>query len=66
MRKPRPAFFQHCQSLAGCAAAECVFIDDLPANVAGARALGWQGIVYTGTGDLREHLRNLGVMIAPV
>ena len=39
-RKPNAGFFEHCRRLAGCAPAECVFIDDLPANVAGARAPG--------------------------
>src|SRR5205814_7490201 len=36
-RKPSAAFFAHCQRLAQCAPAECLFIDDLPANVAGAQ-----------------------------
>jgi putative hydrolase of the HAD superfamily len=61
VRKPAAGFFQHCQQLAGCDPAQCLFIDDLPANVAGARALGWQGIVYTGIGDLRTRLADLGV-----
>ncbi len=63
VRKPRPEFFEHCQRLAGCAAAECVFIDDLPANVAGARACGWQGIVYTSAAELRTRLGELGVRL---
>jgi putative hydrolase of the HAD superfamily len=62
VRKPRAGFFEHCRRLAGCAARECLFIDDLPANVAGARALGWQGIVYTDFGDLRKQLKGLGVV----
>jgi putative hydrolase of the HAD superfamily len=62
VRKPRAGFFQHCQRLAGCASGECLFIDDLPANVAGARALGWHGVVYTGIEDLRERLTGLGVL----
>jgi putative hydrolase of the HAD superfamily len=60
-RKPSAAFFQHCVHLAGCSAAECVFIDDLPANVAGARACGLHGLVYTGLDNLMEGLRALGV-----
>jgi FMN phosphatase YigB (HAD superfamily) len=63
VRKPHPDFFQHCQRLAGCTVAECVFIDDLAANVAGARACGWQGIVYTGAEELRQRLRELSVNI---
>ncbi len=61
VRKPRPEFFYYCQRLAHCAVAECLFVDDLAANVAGARACGWQGIVYTGADDLRKHLGALGV-----
>jgi FMN phosphatase YigB (HAD superfamily) len=60
-RKPRPEFFRHAQRLAGCAAEECLFIDDMPANVAGARALGWQGIVYARGADLASGLAKVGV-----
>ncbi len=60
-RKPKAAFFEHCQRLAGCAAAECLFIDDLPRNVAGAQACGWQGLVYVGIEDLRSRLAALGI-----
>jgi glucose-1-phosphatase len=64
-RKPRPEFFRHAQRLTGCAAEECLFIDDLPANVAGARALGWQGIVYSRGTDLPAELARAGVSLAP-
>ena len=64
-RKPRPEFFCHAQRLAGCAAEECLFIDDLPANVAGARALGWQGIVYSPKTDLAAELAGAGVCLTP-
>jgi putative hydrolase of the HAD superfamily len=62
-RKPWPAFFEHCQRLAGCDPASCVFIDDLPANVEGARACGWHGIAYATTPDLRARLAALGVQV---
>jgi putative hydrolase of the HAD superfamily len=35
-------------------AEECLFIDDAPANVAGAIACGWQGIVFHGDADELE------------
>jgi putative hydrolase of the HAD superfamily len=63
VRKPNAGFFEHCQRLAGCAPAECLFIDDLPANVAGAQACGWHGIVYQPADDLRRRLRELGVHV---
>jgi putative hydrolase of the HAD superfamily len=61
VRKPRPGFFEHCQRLAGCPPQECLFIDDLPANVEGARACGWHGIVYKGIDDLGGQLKALGI-----
>jgi FMN phosphatase YigB (HAD superfamily) len=64
-RKPRPEFFEYAQRLAGCAPMECLFIDDLPANVAGARALGWCGIVYARDCDLAAELTKEGVRLAP-
>jgi glucose-1-phosphatase len=66
VRKPRARFFEHCQRLAGCPAEECLFIDDMPANVAGARACGWQGIVYRGFPELREQLAGLGIPVGTV
>jgi FMN phosphatase YigB (HAD superfamily) len=62
VRKPQAGFFEHCQRVAGCAPEDCLFIDDLPANVAGAVACGWQGIVYTGIEALRARLAELGIL----
>lgn len=43
---------------------ECVFIDDSSANVAGAIACGWQGIVFHGSSqETEEKLRLLGITI---
>ncbi len=64
-RKPRPEFFEHAQQLAGCAAEECLFIDDLAANVAGARALGWRALIYSPDRDLAAELTREGVHLAP-
>jgi glucose-1-phosphatase len=61
-RKPERQFFEACQRLANCAPQECFFIDDLPANVAGARSLGWNGVVYTGFEQLRQELTRLNVL----
>lgn len=63
VRKPHRGFFAHCQRLAGCLPEECLFIDDLPTNVEGARACGWQGVVYFSGADLRSQLLDLGVTI---
>lgn len=40
---------------------ECVFVDDLPANVAGAKKVGMQGIVFTGYEAAIEKLKEMGV-----
>jgi putative hydrolase of the HAD superfamily len=61
VRKPKREFFEYCQRLAGCSSEECLFIDDLPANVAGARALGWHGIEFTGISGLRAELARFGI-----
>jgi FMN phosphatase YigB (HAD superfamily) len=40
-----------------------VFIDDLPQNVAGARACGWQAIHHADARVTRDQLRTLGVRL---
>jgi putative hydrolase of the HAD superfamily len=62
-RKPRAEFFRHCERLAGCAPGECLFIDDMPANVVGAQACGWQGLVYEQGDDLARRLTAMGVRL---
>ena len=43
---------------------ECIFIDDAPANVAGAVACGWRGIVFHGSAaELENKLRVSGINI---
>jgi len=64
VRKPRPDIFAHAQRLADCDPKEIVFIDDLPANVAGAVACGWHGIVYTDIDALRRDLAALDILQA--
>ncbi|MGE3806208.1 MAG: HAD family hydrolase [Gemmataceae bacterium] len=61
VRKPRAGFFEHCIRLAEVPAVECLFIDDLADNVAGARACGLQAIHYIGFPDLQQRLEELGV-----
>jgi putative hydrolase of the HAD superfamily len=63
-RKPKPGFYEHCLTLSQCPANQCVFIDDVPANVAGAQACGLQGIVYQGLEDLTAKLADVGIDVA--
>jgi putative hydrolase of the HAD superfamily len=64
LRKPDPAIYRHCERLAGAQPEQCLFIDDLPANVAGARACGWHGVVYRPNEDLSVALHELGVTLS--
>jgi putative hydrolase of the HAD superfamily len=64
VRKPDRRVYEHCRALAGCAASECLFVDDLPANVEAARGCGWQGIVYRTGGHLRGQLAGLGIAVS--
>ena len=54
--KPDPRLFQVLLDRYGLKAEECTFVDDNPDNVAAARKLGMQGIVFTGADDLRKQL----------
>lgn len=44
MRKPEPRIFRHAMGLVGLDGAQCVFIDDIEANIVAAQALGIAGI----------------------
>ncbi len=61
-RKPKAGFFADCHEKSGCAAHECLFIDDLAANVEGARAYGFQALVYSEWEMFRKDLLHLGIL----
>jgi FMN phosphatase YigB (HAD superfamily) len=61
--KPSGEFFDACVAAAGVPPAACVFIDDLPENVAGARARGLTGLLYRDVPTLVADLRGLGVEV---
>jgi putative hydrolase of the HAD superfamily len=60
-RKPDAEFFHACQRFARVKGSECVFIDDLQANIEGARNAGLHGIVYRPNDGLAGQLQALGV-----
>jgi putative hydrolase of the HAD superfamily len=60
--KPDARFFEHCQSLSQAERAECLFVDDMPANIAAAQSFGWNGILYQGYPDLKERMETLGIV----
>jgi HAD superfamily hydrolase (TIGR01509 family) len=55
--KPDPAIYRHLVEKTGIVPAESVFIDDLPQNVAAARACGFQGIQFRDPESCRQELR---------
>ncbi|MDN2582757.1 HAD family phosphatase [Aquibium sp. ELW1220] len=59
--KPDVAIYERHARDFGLDPAASVFIDDSAKNVEGARAAGWQAVLFEGAGKLREDLRGLGV-----
>jgi len=65
MRKPEEAIFLHAAQTLGLPPDECVFVDDMPANVAAAQALGMTGVLHTETASTARTLQDLlGVPLA--
>jgi putative hydrolase of the HAD superfamily len=61
--KPAAGFFHACARAAGVDPGDCVFIDDLPENVEGARDVGLTGLVYRDAQSLVTDLRGVGVEV---
>jgi putative hydrolase of the HAD superfamily len=61
--KPDARFYEACVAAAGVEASECVFIDDMPENVEGARNVGLLAVQYVDTPGLIAELRRLGVKV---
>ena len=59
MRKPEERIFRHAASLIGLEPAECVFIDDIGANVQAAEALGMTGVLHTEPAATAARLASL-------
>ena len=61
--KPDLTIYRTILSRFGLKAEECVFTDDMPANAAGALAVGMDAFVFRGTEDFLRELRARGVRI---
>ena len=61
--KPDPAIYRLCLERNGLTASDCVFIDDSPANVAAANALGIDGVLFTDPDTLRRDLGERGLVL---
>jgi putative hydrolase of the HAD superfamily len=59
MRKPEPRIFLHVTGLLGLEPAECVFIDDIEANVQAAEAVGIVGVHHSELRSTTQRLSEL-------
>ena len=59
MRKPEQAIFLHAARSLGLEPGQCVFIDDIEANVAAAAACGMTGVHHTEAAQTAAALRDL-------
>ena len=65
MRKPEERIFRHTAALLGLEPEECVFIDDVAANIAAGEAIGLIGVHHTEPGPTAVRLTELlGVPLA--
>ena len=62
MTKPDPQIFELALARFRLAATEAFFVDDIPANVAGARAAGLTAFLFSDTAALRSTLEEMGVL----
>lgn len=60
--KPEDRIFALAQARFGRTPPELVFIDDHPANIEAARALGWTALLFTGPDVLAADLDKLGLL----
>lgn len=60
--KPHPAMFRAAAANAGCDTRQCLFIDDVQANVDGARVAGMPALLFAGAAKLEKDLIGLGVL----
>lgn len=62
--KPAPEIFRLLASRYGLALPECLFVDDVPANVEAARSVGMRAHHFTTPAALRAELEHLGLLPA--
>lgn len=58
--KPDPAIYQHLLFAHDLAPENCVFFDDIEANVEGARNVGMHSFVFTNAAQCEQDLRSIG------
>jgi FMN phosphatase YigB (HAD superfamily) len=60
--KPEPGIYRVLVDRYGLAAEDCLFIDDMPDNVEGARAVGMQAYLFEGAAAMRAELARHGLL----
>jgi putative hydrolase of the HAD superfamily len=60
--KPEPAIYQLIDQRFGTRPGDTVFIDDMPANVAAAKAHGWAAVLFENAAQCEAELRALGCL----
>jgi 2-haloacid dehalogenase len=63
LAKPDAAIYEAVLKSENRKAEEAIFIDDVAANVEGARAVGINGILFRGAEDLKRDLEQYGIYI---
>jgi len=59
--KPHPEIYEHVLERSGLAANQCLFVDDLEANIKAASQLGMHTIQFQGSEHLKENLQKFGL-----
>lgn len=59
--KPAPRSYEVIEQMSGLRGADLFYLDDVAANVAGARARGWRGVVHVSAQASRQALVDAGV-----
>jgi putative hydrolase of the HAD superfamily len=63
-RKPDPLIYQLALGITQRAPEECIFVDDRPANLEPAKALGIETILFRSAEELRASLAERGVQLS--
>ncbi|MGD0896322.1 MAG: HAD family phosphatase [Thermoguttaceae bacterium] len=61
--KPAAAIFSKAAEMAGCRPEEIFYTDDMPRHVAGARAAGFDAVLFTSAAELTAELGKRGVRL---
>jgi putative hydrolase of the HAD superfamily len=59
MRKPEEEIYRHAAKLLGLPAEQCIFIDDIEANIAAAQACGMTGVLHVEAAQTAAEVKDL-------